>query len=355
MRCHLLAWWSRRAPVCWHTISSPNKAEQAVHRRNLLGASAAAAGLALLGCRRTNPMTGSFLQPWRSHLQWTPEQWHARLLATRQLGISELFLQWSGIIGHDVSHTWQLPDAMLQQLLDVCEELGMRLHMGLPYDERWWKAIAYAPGTTQAAGPGTAAFLQSIQASGSLYMQRSRWPVHPAFAGWYIPYEIEQYHWASTQRVDTLSRALQKWSATALATSGRVPSISTYFSQLPTPGRLEQLWVQLLDQIQLHPMIQDGVGVAGLRNYAALSPLRDTLLQRQAPFDLIVELFEQLPTTQTDGSDFRAQSASAQRLQMQWAVAQRYGAQRVVAFAVDPWVLDDTTRARHLRTRWPMA
>ena len=91
-------------------------------------------------------------------------------------------------------------------------------------------------------------------------------------------------------------------------------------------------------------MIQDGVGVAGLDNLKALEPLRRLLLARHAPFDLVIELFEELPSGSTDGSTFKARSADFERVRKQWLIADSYGAQRVVAFALDPWVIGDSPR-----------
>ncbi|MNE97310.1 hypothetical protein D3C80_1956340 [compost metagenome] len=99
-------------------------------------------------------------------------------------------------------------------------------------------------------------------------------------------------------------------------------------------------------------MIQDGVGVAGLANYQSLAPLHDMLLARRASFDLILELFEELPSSSTDGSTFKARSADFDRVKQQWEVARGYGAKRVVAFAIDPWVIDNTPEARALMQAW---
>jgi hypothetical protein len=194
-----------------------------------------------------------------------------------------------------------------------------------------------------------------IAEQGASHMYTSTWPRHAAFRGWYIPYELEQYHWAAPERIELLVSALQPLAQAAAATSGQVPGISTYFSQLQTLGSLPTLWSILLDRVSLRPMVQDGVGVAGLRNYEALAPLQQMLLERRAPFDLIVELFEQLPPTRPDGSDFQARTASFERVRRQWDVARDYGAQRVVAFAIDPWVLNDTPEARQLLREWKAA
>jgi sugar phosphate isomerase/epimerase len=318
-------------------------------RRDFLGAGVAATSLALAGCSSAAPVTGSFLQPWRSHLQMPRDHWRQRLADTHALGCRELFVQWTGILGETQADSWMLADAQIADLLDIAAELGMGVHLGLPYDERWWKQIHHG----NAGGPGP--FLAHIADIGQRYMQTAPWPRHAAFRGWYIPYELEQYHWDGAERVTLLVQSLQALARTAEATSQRTATVSTYFSRLQTQGSLATLWSILLDQMPLHPMLQDGVGVAGMQNYEGLAPLRQMLLHREAPFDLIVELFEQLPPTQPDGSDFRARSATFERVRQQWDIARDYGAERIVAFAIDPWVLDDTPEARALRRQWKSA
>lgn len=294
-------------------------------------------------------MTASFLQPWQSHLDWTREQWQSRLQEMHALGCQELFVQWVGIDNEDPTKAWALPDAQITRLLDLCTEVGMGVHLGLTYDERWWQLISMTDlGQKQTA-------LEQISGRAVRYMQSASWPQHAAFRGWYIPYEIEQYHWADPERIAVLARGLQPMVQAAQASSGHTPSISTYFSTLPTSGSLTTLWSNLLNQIALHPMIQDGVGVAGMRNYDALAPLQAMLQGRNAPFDLVVELFEQLPGAKSDGTDFKAQAAHFDRIKKQWRIAKSYGAQRVVAFALDPWVLGDMPEAQLLRKEWQEA
>lgn len=318
-------------------------------RRDFLGAGVAAACAAgLAGCSASQPVTGSFLQPWRSHLEMPRDQWRQRLADTQALGCRELFVQWSGVFSDAEAAGWQLSQAQVADLLDICAELGMGVHLGLPYDDRWWKQISLA----NAAGP--AAFLAHATSHAERYMALSTWPAHAAFRGWYIPYELEQYHWADAGRMALLAPALQAMARAAAATSGRAPTISTYFSRLQTQGDLAALWGFLLDRVDLHPMIQDGVGVAGLDNLAALEPLRQMLQGRHAPFDLIVELFEQLPGP-ADGSDFQARTADFGRVRRQWDVARDYGAQRIVAYALDPWVLGDSPEAQALLRQWRKA
>jgi hypothetical protein len=319
-----------------------------LRRRRLLQAAVLAACLPLAACDAPPAIGGTFVQLWRSHLDWSRDQWRERLTATHALGCKEIFVQWVGIDSEPDS-TWIAPDSMVQLLLDESAELGMGVHLGVPYDERWWSAIGNKNDAVLDA------FLASTRERSASYMQTALWTLHDAFRGWYIPYELEQYHWADPARLDKLAGWLGSFSEVAVATSGQPPTVSTYYSQLPTTGTLADMWSTLLDRVNVHPMIQDGVGVAGIGNYDALKPLHDMLIARGAKFDLIAELFEQLPATNGDGTDFKARSASFRRIEAQWKIARDYGAQRIVAFSLDPWVLGDSAEARSLLKRWQSA
>ena len=316
-------------------------------RRRLLQAAVLAACLPLAACDTPPAIGGTFVQLWRSHLDWTRDQWRERLTATHALGCKEIFVQWVGIDSTPDS-TWIAPDSMIQLLLDESGALGMGVHLGVPYDERWWNAVGNKSDAVLDA------FLARSGERSTSYMQTALWTLHEAFRGWYLPYELEQYNWADPARLDKLAAWLGSLSDVAVSTSGQVPTLSTYFSRLPTTGSLAGMWSTLLDRVNVHPMIQDGVGVAGIGNYDALKPLHDMLLARQAKFDLIAQLFEQLPTND-DGTDFKARSASFRRIEAQWNIARNYGAERIVAFSLDPWVLGDSAEARLLLKRWQSA
>ena len=101
-------------------------------------------------------------------------------------------------------------------------------------------------------------------------------------------------------------------------------------------------------------MIQDGVGVAGLDNLKALEPLRRLLLARCAPFDLVIELFEELPSGSTDGSTFKARSADFERVQ---AMADRRQLRRAARRGLRAGSLGHRRQpeARVLRQAWMRA
>ncbi|QIL82150.1 DUF4434 domain-containing protein [Diaphorobacter sp. HDW4A] len=309
------------------------------------GAAALGGAMILAGCKTTQMTGGSFLQPWQEHMDWTNARWRNVLSGMKDLGCDSLFLQWVGIEGESLDK-WDARGRMLQRLMDEAAKLGMGVHIGLPYNENWWAVIAQSDADV-------ANYLQNIAANSIAYMRSVTWPKHPAFAGWYIPYELEQYDFGRSQaRLEMVAGWLKQLSDVAIETSGREPSVSTYYSVMGTPEQLATMWSYILDRVILRPMIQDGVGVHGMKNYANLEPLHQMLLKRGANFDLIVELFEMKQGAANVVGEFDAQTAGLERLRSQWNVAQAYGSKRVVAFALEPWASQDTAEGVQLRNVW---
>lgn len=217
-------------------------------RRQLLRLAACAPVLALLGplagCSRKPQMDATFLQIWKSHAELSRDQWATRMAAMAELGCAELVLQWVGLLGGD-EPDWMLPDPVMQNLLDTAGEHGMKVRIGLPYDNGWWKALSATDQSTQAAF-----FSGSLQGA-SRYMREAPWSAHEQFAGWYIPYEIEQYHWTEPARQERLGKWLTALSGVSQNAGHGVPAISTYYSTLQTDGSLVQLWQSLLSRTQL--------------------------------------------------------------------------------------------------------
>ncbi len=313
-------------------------------RRRLLRAATALPLLPLLpltACTGRPVFASTFLQVWRSHLELGQAEWHQRLKTVRALGCGEIVIQWAAMDGEQ---PWEIPEALLDFLFDDSGQLGLGIRLGLPYDERWWQALGAPDAATLPR------FLAQTRARSVAYAEQAKWPRRSNFSGWYIPYELEQHNWGTPQRQALLVPWLQSIASATSAGRTPQPAISTYYSRLPSSGTLEELWAVILDQVVIRPMIQDGVGVNGLDNYQALAPLLALLRTRETSFDLIVELFQELPSQ--DATSFKAVSAGLLRLQRQLAIARQAGGQQLVAFALDPWVIGESPQAKQLLEAW---
>jgi len=229
-------------------------------------------------------------------------------------------------------------------LFKAADGAGIDVRVGLPFEHAWWQAIGGDDAQLRAFFSG------SLQRARD-WLQQSRLPLRNRFAGWYLPYELEQYHWTSPARLQWLRDWLHGLQE-ATRQHGGDCAISTYYSRLPGNSKLTALWAYLLEELELRPMVQDGVGAAGEANLHALEPLLAMFRQRGIGFDVIVELFHQHPDTIGDGSDFKAESADFNRVKRQLQWARDSGADNILAYALEPWLTQGSPKARALRRRW---
>lgn len=318
-----------------------------IRRKMLL--STAGMSLFLVGGCKPNPVpreqvSGTFLQLWPEHAGFSADEWDRRFGLLRTLGYREVIVQWVGKEGG--KNDWQMPDEAMNRLFDAAEIHEFGVQVGLPHNDRWNTVL------TSGAGREAGAFFDETRQTVRVYVDESGWPERQGFRGWYIPYEIEQYSWSDASRRTQLAQWLADLALLLEENAGVPPTISTYFSQLHSPLSLDDLWAQLLDGANLRPMVQDGVGVAGLKNFDNLEPLRSLLIDRNIRWDLIIELFEELPSAKQDGSTFRARSAAFSRVSRQLEIARHYGADSIVAFAADPYLIGPSPQAKALLEHW---
>ena len=330
-----------------HHIGSDPDTRYAHDRRKFLWASSLAAlglGLNLTGCSpNTMQMTGTFFQPWFDHLSWSKETWRTKFVQTKELGVRDITIQWVG--EQSAVKNWRLPDETLKYIFDLAEELNLKIRLGLPYDSRWWQILG------SKTDKPLLAFLTQTKEKMAEFIAQSRWQIRPAFLGWYIPYEIEQYSWSASSRRNLLVEWLGRIVDLSRAASNHTVAISTYQSAMASEASLADLWGRIIKDVALRPMIQDGAGVEGITNYARLEPLRDLFNREHITFDLVLELFEQ--DNHQSHVNFKARSASVKRIEQQLKLASSFGAEQLVSFALEPYVLGDSAEARLLFKNWP--
>lgn len=278
-------------------------------------------------------LSGTFLQVWPAEIKRTEQAWHEKLYLTRLLGCSEITIQWLNY-GPDPG-AYQIPDAMLGPLLDYAAANTLSVRLGLPYDYRYWEVLAGRTSFT------IDEFLTAAARDCQSFIAQSKWSHHRAFAGWYLPYEIEQYSWRYSSDAGRLVGFLHQV-ADLVAGETLVPlAVSTFSSKLADGDTLAVLWDRILDAVRIRPMVQDGVGSGGLDAYRALRPVLATLTRRNASFDVVIELFTDRGQIDRDGSSFDAVAADYDRVCEQIALASESGAERLLGFAVDPYMLGE--------------
>lgn len=317
-----------------------------VGRRAILAA-AAFGTLALLSRSARDPwrlagrLDGTFIQPWRDDLALSGAQWAQKVADARALGCPSLILQWTA---HGADYA--LDANLIVRLMDLALAAGCRLQVGLPYDPDYWAVLE---GRSPRARP---AFLDAAAAQIARFLEAAPFAGHPAFAGWYIPYELDQASWARPADRALLIAFLARL---RLAGGTSPMSISCFHSANAPDHTLVDLWQAVPADLALRPLVQDGVGVFGLANYRHLAPLFAHFRATGRAFDMVVELFAQKHTDALEPGAFAADAADFVRLSAQLDLATASGAQHLIAFALHPYMTGPASGARALRTAYARA
>lgn len=321
-------------------------AHHAPGRRAILAA-AAFGTLALLSRSSRDPwrlagrLDGSFIQPWRDDLALSGTAWAQRVADARALGCRTLILQWTRH-GSD----YALDANLILRLMDLALAAGCRLQVGLPYDPDYWPVLEGRSPRPRRA------FLNDATNEAGRFLEAAPFAGHPAFAGWYIPYELDQASWARPEEIALLGAFL-----TRLRQAGGTSHMAvSCFHSANAPGRtLVDLWQALPTDIALRPLVQDGVGVFGLTNYRHLDPLFAYFRTTGRAFDVVVELFAQKRSDLLEPGAFAADAADYVRLAAQLDRAVASGAEHLIAFALHPYMTGPASGAAALRAAYAQA
>lgn len=322
-------------------------------RRFALGVGLAALGIVgrdapLSGWLPTR-LDGTFFQPWRGDFDdWAV--WRTRFELMRRLGCEQLVLQW--VEYADGNDRFAASASALDRLFDLAGAHGLTLRIGLPFDNGFW--------ATAAAGERQiGAHLETVLSRQKRHLETASYAGHSAFAGWYLPQELDDYTWRQPAVRDRLLNYLSEIAAAAAGRGDRLLAVSTFHSVMATEGAWPDLWSAILERVALVPLIQDGAGVtdrAPASPSAGPARLAESLRAQAKPFELVVELFKQFDDG--DGRSalpFTARAASFPRVQTQLERAAGYGAGRILGFAVDPYMTDRTEGGAALRRAYLLA
>jgi hypothetical protein len=272
-------------------------------------------------------LNGTFLQLSDAHANWNRDQWHALFDCFKQLSLSRLVVQFSADDSgayYPQSSTPNRRGAVIPTILEMADETGIAVFIGLAHDTMFWRRIARDPALVEV-------YLRRVEVR-SAEIVRALTPLardHHSFAGWYITEEIDDVNWVNQGarvalfgHLGALSRGLHE------ATPGLPVAISGFSNGNLDPETFAKFWLNLVDQTKIDAVFfQDGVGARKLEiNEVPLyvEPLKQALAGHVQELQVIVELFRQIDGAPFNDRPFAAVPASFDRVAQQLAVAARF-------------------------------
>lgn len=193
---------------------------------------------------------GTFLQFQTGMREVSSAQWAQELDAMCAVKIHTIILQWTQADGKNL---FEPPDPF-PAMLNLAHQRRMKFIFGLRHDNRWWSEWGNAEYLREEAR-------ESVALAREVYR---RYGKHPAFAGFYIPYELWDGSFTDAQ-LKSLRELLHTVGTVCRQIAPNKPVfLAPFFAGLLSPERFEQLWLKLLQGRPVDVVaLQDGVGARG--------------------------------------------------------------------------------------------
>jgi hypothetical protein len=270
-------------------------------------------------------LNSTFLQLRPEHKRWTEAQWRALFECFQRLQLSEVIVQWTA---YDDTRFYAAPDersdSPLERILTGASKTGLKVWLGLYLDSDYWNHLGGTPAATSA-------YLAHLR-SRSLAIANDLAPSvkqQPAFAGWYLPEEIDDLNWRSPEARQELLRHLSLTSTSLHAlTPGARVAISTFSDASVSPAHFRDFWAEAFRASTVNlVLLQDGIGALKLELnefplYAAA--LAEAACSAHRDFGVVVELFQQTGGPPLNSGPFQASPASWERVRSQLEIAHRF-------------------------------
>lgn len=281
--------------------------------------------------------TGTFIQLLGHHQQWTSDQWRALFSSLRAIGVNELVIQWTvndQTPLYASRHFKKAPHDVLPRVMDVAREQDFRVLLGLVHDSAYWRKIARNPKLVRVYCKRL--LRDNLAAAREL---ADRFGSSPAFAGFYIPQEIDDRTWLPPEHLAVLEAYLTALRQGLRDIAPQAPvAISGFSNAFADPELLGRIWHTLLAQSGIDRVLfQDGIGVGKLGLDDAgifLAAVAEAARQAGRAFTPIVETFTQVDGPPINTKPFRAEPASLNRLIRQLALADRSPHTGIMAFSL---------------------
>jgi hypothetical protein len=215
-------------------------------------------------CTATPRLAGSFIQPALAD-GWTNTQITNEYTNLKAACMTQQVLQWTadskahtatyatGLSGYSQSTATDVPD----RLLSRAETAGVQVYIGLQVNDDWW--TKYADDTTWLANEATLA--KNLAAE--LY---ANYGAYDSFAGWYLPFEADNYHFQTTTQQDNLAAFYADVIGYLHTLSPGLKVATSPFFNTNLAGSLDSsgwqtMWTRILATAPIDIIaLQDGVG-----------------------------------------------------------------------------------------------
>ena len=295
----------------------------------------------------------TFLQVWSQDDKRTDSQWMALFVSLRELGFSEVIVQWTSYEDLVIFGDHGEGDSMLARMIKGAAAANVKLWIGLDYDPRWWDKIArdgnltrvYLNDRLEILSDRVGLLVSVIEAadeSGTLVV------------GWYISDEIDDKNWHGRDRTNALSAYLAALQGILNDHRPDWPVLISGFSNgILSPKQWADFWGALLETSGIDGLLfQDGVGAGKLsiEELGLYAPLLAAKLKgAHKSFELIVEIFTEYPDP-TGNPLFIA--APFSRVQKQLAAVHQYTMESVTIFSAPDYLLGEGDTIKQLRMDW---
>ncbi|WP_025112532.1 DUF4434 family protein [Pseudomonas sp. H1h] len=228
-----------------------------------------------------------FYQPLNVDASLTQAQWQQIWQDTARQGTRTLIVQWTAYGDSDFGGA----DGWLANSLKLAQQQGLQLVLGLRMDPAYYQRID----ELDSAGLGTYWQAQLGQALGQQQKLRKDWKL--PVSGWYLPLELDDFHFVAADRRATLQRQLKDFAGKLDA-----PLHISAFSAGKLAPSVNGQWLGELSAAGIQVWWQDGAGTG------KLSPLVRNGYASALPCSvgIVREAFRQVSA---EGQPFRAEPA----------------------------------------------
>ena len=284
-------------------------------------------------------LSGSFVQLWNSSGcncgQWTVQQWKDEMQKMKDVCLNTLVVQYS--VYNDLA--WysssnlafvQYKESTLNKIFEAAEEKGIKIYVGLYFDENWNNADKNLNATYSNL------LVKHQQVINELY---NAFALNTSFKGWYIPQEINDLEWQSNSNKNLLFNWLQDVASYAHSKDASKKVMIAPFFNLWMPADVLKDWYNDMlavatDIDQVFP--QDGVGITLKNVYYDVplfySKIKEACDANGAEFGATVESFKQTSGWPVDNGVFSAQPTNINTLVAQINEANANQASEIIQF-----------------------